>query len=820
MGSESNNNGGHAASAGNNAQIPSPVKKVIRNIREVISDQYNDSEIYAALRECDMDPNDAVQHLLSQGPPKDSDTFHRVKSKREKRKEMKENQEVKARANSGILNRGGRVGGENCVWESASVHVGSNELDKGSCRRENDSVACLQSASSAYHTTRKRSNEKCSPQSDSLRPPPGSCGTSLGIQSTWSGSSSSHASMADIVRGRPCTKSSEVSSETSYTPQDDNAPNSFSCHMKHSHESTPLQPEIHDTRLSLNLDMRHESEKMLDQHNCNNEWPVIEKIPASSGPPAVLGKSASMGVEMYSSLSGLHSDRYSQSDEIQLSKKDAVDMKNHYGGNTRSAQAFSGQEGTDRSTDKSLPNHSTSLPGDVNKTVMAATMNLQNISLAREQPAVSPSEDNCGLVLPDYLQAFAADCSHLSFGTYTSGKNSAPPVPQTSSPLSAEVEKPSAATDSSSATHLDSRNSMNFGDELLGYTHDTSGWAAADTRTDPSLYAEGLNHHLPTAAYGEDYLYSSVPDSNFGNSQQKSSAKNFTSFSSELQLHSKSVANDPLVAKARRSAVFHEAQSMPSGYRNQSINPSTISMSEVFNSGAFAMPQPSSLPLHGASLPFNSGRSYSGAGYGMAETYGFTSAFPQSHGNGGCASYGSAAGMEYNPRHISAIPGSSLPRPSSNMPAYGSLQNSDDLYHDFLRDLSMAKTSRKVGNDGTFTTPYNDGNNITPYLQNDGSATWDNWRGSTTLETSGYNFPEQYQHNHGYQLGYQHHAADHQDQLRSQHKEAIWHASMYGSQLGFTPEQQQSLGDLALNGSQHPPSKQVSQPPHIWRPSY
>ena len=46
--------------------IPAKVKKVIQNIKE-ISGNHDDEEVYYMLKECNMDPNETAQQLLSQG---------------------------------------------------------------------------------------------------------------------------------------------------------------------------------------------------------------------------------------------------------------------------------------------------------------------------------------------------------------------------------------------------------------------------------------------------------------------------------------------------------------------------------------------------------------------------------------------------------------------------------------------------------------------------------------------------------------------------------------------------------------------------------
>lgn len=88
----------------------------------------------------------------------------------------------------------------------------------------------------------------------------------------------------------------------------------------------------------------------------------------------------------------------------------------------------------------------------MNDEVSSAAVNLQQLSLGMEEPALPPSEDNHAVVFPDYMQAFAADWSHLSFGTYKSGAyNAVSGGSIASTPVKTNLEETSAAANSSSA---------------------------------------------------------------------------------------------------------------------------------------------------------------------------------------------------------------------------------------------------------------------------------------------------------------------------------------------------------------------------------
>uniref|UniRef100_A0A2N9J0A7 GBF-interacting protein 1 N-terminal domain-containing protein n=1 Tax=Fagus sylvatica TaxID=28930 RepID=A0A2N9J0A7_FAGSY len=66
--------------AGGTQILSARVRKTIQSIKEIVGN-HSELDIYAALKETDMDPNETAQKLLNQDP------FHEVKRKRDKRKE-------------------------------------------------------------------------------------------------------------------------------------------------------------------------------------------------------------------------------------------------------------------------------------------------------------------------------------------------------------------------------------------------------------------------------------------------------------------------------------------------------------------------------------------------------------------------------------------------------------------------------------------------------------------------------------------------------------------------------------------------------------
>lgn len=106
--------------------------------------------------------------------------------------------------------------------------------------------------------------------------------------------------------------------------------------------------------------------------------------------------------------------------------------------------------------------HSTKLTSDAFVDVSSATSVFQRLSVGDSKLEVSSSEDNPTVVLPNHLQALAADCSHLSFGTYNGGSNSASTMILASSLSKSGLEEKSAAIDGSSAQFLDTRHFLFF----------------------------------------------------------------------------------------------------------------------------------------------------------------------------------------------------------------------------------------------------------------------------------------------------------------------------------------------------------------------
>ncbi|XVF14488.1 hypothetical protein REPUB_Repub09cG0064400 [Reevesia pubescens] len=877
MGSDSKTNGS-GGGGGGGGKIPASVKKVVQNLKEIVDNNCTDSEIYSVLKDCNMDPNDAVQRLLSQ------DTFHEVKSRRERRKEMKETQELKTQANNGTSTRGVRGGTEHFFGRTGSLQISSNELGKAAYRKENGSVASIPySVSSTLHSAGESWNEQPSPQSNSfnadnrrqligtgdmtdssLQPSPGS-------QPPWVGSTLGHITMADIVRmGRPQSKGSQMPCETSYTPQDDIPPNSAIYQMKPSPTTSPSQFATHQDLQSSDLNMTCESGKKSSQHDFDNEWPVNDTITVSSDIGATKYSNQSylhsngsnlssncwsdnvLASESIAARENLSSDHVSsaQASNKQIFMNDSGGTSEHSDDLCKDASSpdscrpiYEPQEGIGRCSNFSVSNPAATFFDHAIQAVSSAAMNLQQLCLGKEDRTATPTEDNCGVVLPNYLQAFSADCSHLSFGTYKSGKSTVLSQPQASSSLTHDLEETMTTSNGHpSSMQLNSRNLVYRDEEQLEFDFDAHR-ATADARSYNSpnfLQAELRKVDIPAAAaHGNDYYsHSSIHGSSFKNIQQSSAALSFVidpnartlhPLPSELQSYSNSLPSELVAAtiqsiQARDSAAFLASQSISSRGSSSasSIKNPTASMYEVLNSGAFSVSHPSAEALLGANLATGPvlkehlpAHSYSQTGYPaipQGRTY-TPSALQQAYPDGNLF-HESHAGMKYNVPHYRSASMSNLPLSGSYTSGYQSLGNSADIPASFLHNLSAGPTGRKVDYDDFLRSQYrNGGANLNLLQQNDGSATWDYGHGSRTTstipESAYYSLQGQNHQLAGYQLGQQH----------SQLHGALGYPGVYSSQAGITLEQQQqqNLRDMILNGSQSPSSKQQ---PQFWHHSY
>ncbi|TYJ48905.1 hypothetical protein E1A91_A01G096900v1 [Gossypium mustelinum] len=137
MSNKGSSGGGGGVGEGSAVSIPDNAKKTIQSIREITGKQHSDEEIYAVLNECFMDPNETAQKLLY------LDTFHEVKRKREKKKEIAGTQGPAGRGRQGNYGKGAR--NASAPKENGVVHTS----DRGSAsfpasqKVKNNAAPCM-----------------------------------------------------------------------------------------------------------------------------------------------------------------------------------------------------------------------------------------------------------------------------------------------------------------------------------------------------------------------------------------------------------------------------------------------------------------------------------------------------------------------------------------------------------------------------------------------------------------------------------------------------------------------------------------------------
>ncbi|XP_054797724.1 uncharacterized protein LOC129302871 isoform X2 [Prosopis cineraria] len=405
MGSESKDKVG--GESGRGQGMPPATKKVVQSLREIVNcTGCTDQEIYAVLEECDMDPDRAVERLLAQ------DTFREVKSRRERRKEMKEAIDLRPRRYNVDLSRGGKINSEH------NVHGGSTH---GTC-------------------------------SDNRHQSLGSAGVPSRFQPTLLGVSKGHLSMADIVRmGKP-------------------SQDAISHHSKAPAVSTSAKPESslssHYYNQTHQQDFNHER-PVIDQPVVGNESHA-SKLSALSN--------ANVPSDYFNPQSSKDSFlRNSVSNEAQVPLRDIVsddvDSDEIEPGFLSSGHPTMNNTGLASHSNYNLRSISSTVSrssSDHQKDVALAASDIQQLSLRDSKLEVLSTEDNSALVLPCHVQGLTDKCSHLSFGSYNSGSNSTSSATLASHASNYGLEVNAAAVDGGLlAQNLDASDSVYRGDKIL-----------------------------------------------------------------------------------------------------------------------------------------------------------------------------------------------------------------------------------------------------------------------------------------------------------------------------------------------------------------
>uniref|UniRef100_J3M9T2 GBF-interacting protein 1 N-terminal domain-containing protein n=2 Tax=Oryza brachyantha TaxID=4533 RepID=J3M9T2_ORYBR len=806
-----------------------------------------------------MDPDEAVSRLLSQ------DTFQEVKSKRDKKKEVKEIPEPRSRATSNAASRGVR-GGTDRGGRNSSFH--SSSIDNVASR--SISGPGMTSINPTQKQTVPSSSVNKSVVADGPSVPPQS---SSGFQHGWSGTPG-QLSMADIVKmGRPQAKQSSskpaVSADKGYAGQYPSLPTTVNQNLKQSATTVlPTDPDqgLHSAQDSIHV-KDHNLSAAVNKQTYDNDWLLVDRpkdepqsgnqsaLPETSGDQSLYESSLQSSTLVAGVINPHENSHFDENKPAAIASVNASERHlEHHGGNSEY-------------NDELLQDSSTYLPQknsltedeveDSNADVDLATENFQGLILHNEElVATKLAEDNPAVIIPDHLQVTGSDCVTLSFGSFESGAfsgllpvpsripddNNVLPVLEESVPIDQIDSRDQDYYDSGTVT---SPGNENHDDSIIGSNMenlDVPSVSQPDVLRQEVLDHAGLQYNLPSDSSA---AYANTTQPSTMDSSQGNAAHTLSHLSNLLQansLHNSLLGSNiaPLRDLDFTLSPLLAAQSMATKYN--SAAPTTtgpaISMQEALKPGVFSNTQstqnlPSTSVPTGPPLPQQLVHPYSqptvplapfanmiGYPY-LAQNYPAaylpSAAFQQAYSSNGPFHQSPAAAvpggaMKYNmnvlpQQYKNNLSATSLQQqPSSVISGYGGFGSSSNLQGNFNLNQNAASASTNLGFDEALSTPYKDPNQYMALQQGDNSAMWLHGAGSRATSA----VPPS--HFYGFQ-GQSQQGGFRQAQQPQQHSQFGGHGypAFYHSQSGLTQEHHQNPAEGGgLNGFQ----SAQSQPSH------
>ncbi|KAF8050799.1 hypothetical protein N665_1877s0001 [Sinapis alba] len=468
--------GGGGARKGNNGMndIPSGSRKVVQSLKEVVNSP--EAEIYAMLKECNMDPNEAVHRLLSQDP------FHEVKSKKEKKKETRDIPDSRLRGANNTYNRGGRGGSDRYAGRSASTHLSSTDSGNFQGKSTNKKESGTQGYTNSWSSASGVPNHQQTPHSDSVvtenkLPSATGDGISLsqpasGHQTAWFGAPG-QMSMADIVKmGRPQNKTTN------------------------SKQNVNMRSEInHEHEVNAN-----------HQVPVKDEWPSIQKplAPATSSvsvaPVEVCDdqadfQSARVDQHLNDRLENIHLAENGPSENLGVDQvqPDSVAGKNVIENDSGVSSEFNENQYAYQTQSHPVEHHKDEDEDS------SGSADFQPLTVDSHDQGASHEEDRRAVVIPNHLLIHTEECSQLSFGSFGAFG---------SRPLSNNAEE--TLDVAQQVEHSDARNTEFYGDEHLESTvNGNMGHAPAAGSYDDPLDSrqEVLKQENPETVQEHQYTY-------------------------------------------------------------------------------------------------------------------------------------------------------------------------------------------------------------------------------------------------------------------------------------------------------------------------
>ncbi|CAH8306398.1 unnamed protein product [Eruca vesicaria subsp. sativa] len=596
--------GGRGGGGVSNAKggVPAASRKVVESLKEIVN--CSDLEIYAMLVDCDMDPDETVSRLLSQ------DTFHEVKSKRDKKKETKDPAESWTRITP---NRGARSRGND----------GYNNTRGGGNRFKSNETGSVQSVPANRRENGARNNWAGSSTPGVLgrQPPP----------------NSSEPANAEVKKAQPTVSSDAVTSSSVPTPAYQSAWANANPGQRTMADIVKMGLPLHQKKVAAPRST--ETQESGSKAPLKDEWPSIEKQDVSYPTSSLLKPAAESKVPTDQSsepqrFEETHFDgnvpetetkpvaSTPDADQIppaSISNRNLVDDDDSRDENNKAEpHAFEENRGEDVSAS------------------VATDFQQLTIENEEEDRETLTKEDKPPVIIPSHLQVHTSECSHLMFGSFGLGLGSG----QASSGLNDNLEETKETEDNSSFRHPEAdfygeeeeqeqlRNAAT--DEQTSYQIDSTArdyHASSDSETEAA-------QHEPPPQEDHQYKFSSPADYGFENNQQMNPP-------SETNPQMQSLDNFPNVMQGiqdAREPDLHYSP-FPTKYNNatpSSLSSPAISMAEALRAASISpqntMPsageQAAALAQHLALNPYSHQPGMSLGPYGNLISYPF---MPQSY---------------------------------------------------------------------------------------------------------------------------------------------------------------------------------------------
>ncbi|XP_035817322.1 uncharacterized protein [Zea mays] len=766
----------YAASDGADADaaaVPAASRKMVQSLKGILADR-SEGEIYATLCDCGMDPDIAVERLISQ------DTFHEVRRKRDKKKETKVNQETRPRPFQKSIYGG---------YKAGSDRSGRGGF-KGPAKKEPELHASINSSaldvntSATSETFSATGNVAQADAKNTFQPP-------SQVKHGWGGVPG-RPSMAEIVKmGRPQAKvgSRSVASSIvmpaigdSAIPNTPNlAPNEYNQTVFASevgHGAADKLPNVAD-----------------EVHSVSKDASSLDMLPSAEG----------TDVEAPSMSANMQGSSTPDANEDDVEKDTNLEE-----GNTESL---------------TTPGQVSASGKDLNGDVSTTTTQFDHLTLL-DGPKLS--DENPAVIIPGHLQVSNADCAHLTFGSFVYGTLDAS---LTTKPLESHgdiVTIPDDDYDQSEGRIHDDESKVTLAPAANEYVTSTSNSNVENLDITSVQQSEVTRSNFLDVTSNTEYNLSSPPDyatssaalqdstsqSYLQENRQFQSISPLPSFM-QIQNGLMSPAIPPLREFDPAFSLLLTNPPIMHGTTSSSMSSATVSTQPQENANPVGLPnpqltqsQPSTSIAPGPPLPQHLLHPYAQTTLplGYASMIGYPSlppsyaylppaAFQQPYMNSGMFLHQAAAAVPNSsvkyplPQYKSNIALASLPQPGSLLSSYvGGFGTANNMPGNFPLNQSTTSATATLGFDGTVPSHLEDGNQFVCLQQNENPAMWMHGAGSRGMP------PLAASTMYGYQ-GQSHQTGLRQGQLPSQYGSALGQ-----SQPGLGPEHR-NPSDSNLSGA-------------------